>query len=134
MVKKCLSIALIALLTLAANSAFVLAQTNPNNSTSNGEKIKADVLKRGTGVKKIVTVKMLNGAKIKGYISQTGADSFTLTDSETGQTNTVAYRDAAQIKGGGLSKGAKIAIGVGIAAAATLTVLYIAFQNAIKDN
>ena len=77
---------------------------------------------------------MLNGTKMKGYISQAEEDSFTLTDSKTKQSTIIAYGDAAQVKDSGLSKGAKIAIGVGIASAATLTVLYIAFQNAIKDN
>jgi len=134
MIKRYLSIVLVGLLIFSADSLLIFAQTKTDNNSSNVEKIKANVLKRGTGEKKRVTVKMLDGTKMKGYISQAGEDSFTLTDSKTKQSTVIAYRDAAQVKGGGLSKGAKIAIGVGVAAAATLTVLYLAFLNAIKNN
>jgi len=50
------------------------------------------------------------------------------------QSTVLAYRDIAKVGSSGLSKGAKIAIGVGIAAGATLIILYVAFQNAIRDN
>jgi hypothetical protein len=39
--------------------------------------IEAEVLKRGTGDNKRIRVKMLDGSKMKGYISQSGEDSFT---------------------------------------------------------
>lgn len=81
-------------------------------------KIKANVVKRGTGENKRVVVKRLDGTKLKGYISQTSEDSFTLTDSKTKQSNLIAYRDVTQVKGSGLSKGAKIGIAVGVAAGA----------------
>ncbi|HXH69987.1 MAG TPA: hypothetical protein VNI60_06515 [Pyrinomonadaceae bacterium] len=89
-------------------------------------------MKRGIGEKKRVRVKTSDGTKMKGYIRQAGEDSFTLTDSKTKQSMVVAYRDVAQVKGSGLSRGAKIAIGVGAATAATLTVLYIVFTKAYE--
>jgi len=98
------------------------------------KKSKKSILKRGTGEKQRISVKMLNGTKMKGYINQAGEDSFTLTDSNTRQSTVLAYRDIAKVGSSGLSKGAKIAIGVGIAAGATLIILYVAFQNAIRDN
>ncbi|MBA3694116.1 MAG: hypothetical protein H0W77_11880 [Acidobacteria bacterium] len=134
MIKKYLSIFLVGLLLFSADSALILAQTKTDNNASNVEKIKANVLERGTGEKKRVRVKMLDGTKMKGYISQAGEDSFTLTDSKTKQTTVIAYRDAARVEDRGLAGGAKIGIWVGVAAAATLIVLYIAFQNAIRDN
>ena len=75
MIKKYLSIGLIGLLVFSANTSLIFAQTK----TADAEKIKADVMKRGTNEKKSVRVKMLNGTKLKGYISQIGEDSFTLT-------------------------------------------------------
>ena len=78
-------------------------------------KVKAGVARRGTGEKSRVTVKLRDGARLKGYISRAGEDSFVITDSVTGQASNVAYRDVARVEGrGGLSTAAKIGIGVGI--------------------
>ncbi len=130
MIKQYLSIVLIGLLAFSANTSLIFGQ----NKTADAEKIKADVMKRGTNEKKSVRVKMLNGTKLKGYISQIGEDSFTLTDSKTKQPTVIAYRDAAKVEGRGLAGGAKIGIIVAAAAGATLLVLYVAFQNATRNN
>ncbi len=130
MFKKCLSLVFIGLLMFAANLQIISAQTNSSNSV---EKVKTAVVRRGTGEKSKVVVKMKDGTKMKGYISQTGEDSFDLTDSKTKQTTAVAYRDVAQVKKQGLSKGAKIALGIGIAAAVTVVVLGVAISNAADD-
>jgi hypothetical protein len=129
MFKKCLSLMFIGLLAFAANLQFINAQTSARNNASTVEKIKATVTKRGTGEKARVNVKMRNGTKLKGFISQAGDDSFTLTDSKTKQTSTLAYSDVAQVKKPGLSTTSKILIGVGIGVAATLGALAIAFRD-----
>jgi len=98
MIKKYLSFALCCLLLVAANSSFVSAQTNTGNNASSIAKIKADVAKRGIYERQLVVVKKLDGTKQKGYISQKGDDSFTLTDSKTKQTTIIAYSDVAQVK------------------------------------
>jgi len=135
MIKKYLSIVFVGLLIFSADSALIFAQTKTDHNASNVEKVKADVLKRGTGEKKRVRVKRLDGTKMKGYISQAGEDSFTLTDSKTKQSTVIAYRDASRVESRGLAGGAKIGIIVGVAvAAATLIVIYVAFQNAIRNN
>ncbi len=123
MIKKCLSVALIGLMLFFTNLQSINAQTNNGNNAATVEKIKANVTKRGTGEKARVNVKMLNGTKMKGFISQAGDDSFTLTDSKTKQTSTLAYSEVAQVKGTGLSTGAKILIGVGIAVGITAIVI-----------
>ncbi len=129
MIKKCLSMALLGLTLLFTNLQLINAQTNTGNNAATVEKIKANVTKRGTGEKARVNVKMLNGTKMKGFISQAGDDSFTLTDSKTKQTSTLAYSDVAQVKKQGLSTGAKILIGVGVGVAVTAVVLAVAFRN-----
>ncbi len=131
MFKKCLSLVFISLLVFAANAETVSAQSKTDNDAPTVAKIKANILKRGTGEKSKVVVKMKDGTKLKGYISQTGEDSFNLTDSKTKQTNAVAYRDVAQVKKQGLSKGAKIVIGVGIGAAVTVVVIAVAANNVL---
>ena len=130
MFKKCLSLVLVGLMLYGANLQIISAQTNTDNVV---EKVKTDVFRRGTGEKSKVVVKMKDGTKMKGYISQTGEDSFDLTDSKTKQTTAVAYGDVAQVKKQGLSKGAKIALGIGIAAAVTVVVLGVAINNAADD-
>ncbi len=127
MLKKFLSLTLIGLMLYAANLQIISAQTNSDNSV---EKIKADVFRRGTGEKSKVVVKLKDGTKLKGYISQAGEDSFDLTDFKTKQTSAVTYRDVAQVKKQGLSKGAKIAIGVGIGAAVAVVVIGAMVANA----
>jgi sRNA-binding regulator protein Hfq len=129
MIKKCLSVALLGLMFLSTNLQLINAQTSTGNNTAAVEKIKANVTKRGTGEKARVNVKMLNGTKMKGFISQAGDDSFTLTDSKTKQTSTLAYSDVAQVKKQGLSTGAKILIGVGVGVAVTAVVLAVGLRN-----
>lgn len=129
MLKKSLSVALLGLTLLFINLQSVNAQTSVDNNAAAVEKIKANVNKRGTGEKARVNVKMLNGTKMKGFISQAGDDSFTLTDSKTKQTSTLAYNDVAQVKKQGLSTGAKILIGVGVGVAVTAVVIAVAARN-----
>ena len=127
---KCLSLVLVAvLICLAPASRFA-----QNNVPDKGATIKAKVEKRVRDGKTSVVVELPDGTKIKGKITSASNDSFTLVGSKTNQSTVFAYRDVAKVKGTGWPKSAKIALGVGIAAAATLTILYIAFQNAIRDN
>lgn len=130
MIKKCLSTVFIGLMICGVNLQIVSAQTNTDNSV---EKVKTDVFKRGTGEKSKVVVKMKDGTKRKGFISQAGEGSFDLTDSKTKQTTAVAYRDVAEVKKQGWSKGAKIALGVGIAAAVTVFVIGGAIASGVGN-
>ncbi len=130
MTRKCLSLALVGLMLCGVNLQIISAQTRTDNAV---EKIKTNVAKRGTGKKSKVVVKMKDGTKIKGYISQKGEDSFDLTNIKTNQTTTVAYREVAQVKKPGLSTGAKIAIGVGIGVAVTAVVLAVAVGQALDN-
>lgn len=129
MIKQCLSVVLLGLMLLFTNLQLVNAQMSASNNAAAIEKIKANVTRRGTGEKARVNVKLLNGTKMKGFISQAGDESFTLTDSKTKQTTTLAYSDVAQVKKQGLSTTSKILIGVGIGVAATAVVLAVAFRN-----
>jgi hypothetical protein len=129
MIKKCLSVLLIGLMLLLTNLQSINAQTSSDSNDLTIEKIKANVTRRGTGEKARVNVKMRNGTKMKGFISQAGEDSFTLTDSKTKQTSTLAYSDVVQVKKQGLSTGAKILIAVGVGVAVTAVVLAVAVKN-----
>ena len=131
MVKKYLSFIVCCLLLITANASFISAQTNPENKDSSIAKVKAKVTKRSTAKNTYIKVKMLDGKKLSGDITQAGEDSFTLTDSQTKQSTSIAYRDVAQVKGKGLlSTTNKIAIGVLVGAAAiVLTIVLIPICN-----
>jgi hypothetical protein len=78
------------------------------------EQSRAAVQRIGVGTKTRVEVKLQDGTKLRGLVSAAGADTFTITDSKTGQSRTVAYADAARVKksGGGLSTRTWVIIGV----------------------
>jgi len=88
------------------------------------EKIKANVLKLGTGESTRVKVKLLDQGKLEGYISDAGAETFTVTNRKTGVATTVAYPQVKSVQSNNLSTGAKIAIGVGIAATIIFIILW----------
>jgi hypothetical protein len=115
MLKRFLTGALAVLLLSAVRAAPAAAPAGQAKSPV--EKVKASVARRA-GKKKRVTVKLQDGSKLKGNVSEAGEDSFTLTDNKTGQSRTLAYSEVSQVKGTGLSRRAKIGIGVGIGAAA----------------
>jgi hypothetical protein len=85
-------------------------------------KAKADVAAAGVGREARISVKLRQGKKLKGYISQAGEDSFVITDSKTGSTTSIAYADVAEVqRKNGLSTGKAILIGAG----ATFGVLFL---------
>ena len=121
--KKLFSLALVMLLCHAGN-ALLVGNASAGQGGTVDDKVKASVAKRGTGPKAKVTVKLKDKTKLKGYISSASSDSFSLSDSETGQVRTLAYSDVAEVKKqGGLSLAAKIGIGVG-AGVGALALLY----------
>lgn len=122
MSKKCLSLVLIGAL------SHMILLTTPTSANGQAEKdtrltakAKADVAAFGIGPDARVSVKLLEGKKLKGYISQAGEDSFVITDSKTGSTTSIAYAEVAEVKRQkGISTGKAIVIGVG----ATFGVLF----------
>ncbi len=131
MFKRYLTILLAGFFIFNAGSVALVAQTPPVPTSDTAAKIKAAVAKRGTSDKKRVRVKLLDGSKLDGYITQTGEDSFTFVYTKTRQTAEIAYRDVKQVEGRGLPGAAKIGIIVGAAAAATLVGFIILLENAL---
>jgi hypothetical protein len=87
-------------------------------------RIKLEVQKRGAGENSRVRVTLKDDAEVKGYISRIDADTFQVTDKKTGSATTLEYREVLKVRGGGMSKGAKIALvaagGLGAAIAISL--------------
>ena len=122
MLKQVLSLMLVALLLHVGSAAPVLAKSKAEKEALFAEKVKASILKLGTGESARVQIKLRDKTKLAGYISEAGADSFVVKDGKTGVATVVPYPQVKQVKGNNLSTGAKIAIGVGIVVAVLVIV------------
>jgi len=90
---------------LSTAFAFQCARAQSSNDDQLAVKARATVQRLGVGHNSRVEVKLRDNSKLKGYIGAADENSFTVTDSHTGASRTVAYTDVAQVKkqGGGLS-------------------------------
>jgi hypothetical protein len=106
----------------SAAFGFRQAQAETGEDVRLAQQARVSVLKLGTGERARVEVKLRDDSKLKGYVSAAGADSFTVTNSETGESNVVAYNDVAQVKksGSGLSTMTKVLIGGAVVAGAVV--------------
>ena len=124
MFKKLLSLALAALLINLAGVMPAYAASREEKQARFSEKVKASVLKFGTGEAARVKIKLQDKTKLAGYISAADGDGFTVVDSKTGMATTITYPQVKSVQGNNLSTGAKIAIGVGIGAALIFIILW----------
>jgi hypothetical protein len=95
------------------------AQTEP--SSQSAEANRHAVARLGIGQQARTEIKLRDNRKVKGYVSDTGPDSFTVIDHKTGAPQTIAYADVATVKQphGGLKLRTWIII-AGAAAAAVI--------------
>lgn len=124
MSKKLLSLFLVALLINLAGVTPAYAASKEEKQARFAEKVKASVLKFGTGEAARVKIKLRDETKLAGYISAADGEGFTVIDSKTRMATTIAYPQVKSVQGNNLSTGAKIAIGVGIAAAIIFIILW----------
>jgi hypothetical protein len=87
------------------------------SNVQQAEKVKMAIQQRGIGEKSKVKVRLRDKTELKGYISHIDETAFQLTNKKTGKVTTIAYDSVDRVRGGGLSRGSKIAIGVGVGAA-----------------
>jgi len=113
--------------TLFLAYALVLSTLGPTaraQSSLNAEtKAKTEVVNRLNKKETRVKVKLRNGSEIKGRLTQSSENSFTLTDEKTGNRSDIAYADVVNVEGRGMSKKKKtfIAIGAAVVVFAALT-------------
>lgn len=129
MVRKFFAVILLVLmLQLVIGGQPVYSQSD--NPDPLADKARVDVSSLGTG--KQVEVKLRDKSKLKGHIIETAQDSFTLADSKSATTRTVAYADVAQVKKVGSGSSWKTwGILAGIAAGAIVT--WIIVKPALCD-
>lgn len=124
MFRKLFTLLLVAFVINLAGVRLAYADSREEKQARFAEKIKANVLKLGTGESTRVKVKLRDQSKLEGYISGADAETFTVTNRKSGVATTVAYPQVKSVQGNNLSTGAKIAIGVGIAAAIIFIILW----------
>ena len=124
MFRKLMTLLLLGFVINMGGVRLAYADSNEERQARFAEKVKANVLKLGTGESTRVKVKLRDQTKLEGYISDVGAETFTVTNRKTGMASTVAYPQVKSIQGNNLSTGAKIAIGVGVAAAIIFIILW----------
>lgn len=111
---------------------FFAAGSFPVSAQADAQAAKSEVEKRVRENKTKVTVETRSGGKVKGAITSTAEDSFTVT--KDNQPTTVSYSEVSKIKNGGWSTGKKAGIIAAIGGAVTGLVLYLAFKAATRDN
>lgn len=116
MLKKTFSLVLAGIL-LSAIFGFQTTSAKAGTAAQQAAEARAKVLRIGVGSKSRVEVKLRDDSKVKGYVSASSDDSFTVTDSKTGASRTIAYADVAKVnKSGGSSMRKRILIGAVVAA------------------
>lgn len=126
MFKRNLVLMLIGALIFSLSAApMTLAKSKEEKAAEFASKVKADIVKLGSGPDTRIEIKLRDKTKLKGYVSQIGDESFVIADAKTGATTEVPYPNVTQAKGKNLSTGATIAIAVGLAVGATLLVILL---------
>jgi len=92
-------------------------------------KVKTEVVNRLNKKEERVKVRLHNGTEVKGRITQTNENGFTLSNEKTKTGTDIAYADVQNVEGRGMSKTKKIAIGVGIGAAIFAAAFAYAFTH-----
>ncbi len=107
------AISLILLVVLLHGSIAGQNQTqSPPQTIAKMQQVLHKAQEKDKAVKVTLKQKIDNHRKFSGKISEISDMGFTLSDQKTGKTMNLAYADVQQISQKGMSKGAKIAIGV----------------------
>jgi sRNA-binding regulator protein Hfq len=97
-------------------------------------KLKAEVERRLSKKEERVKVKLRNGSQVKGRITQSNYNGFTLTDEKTGSHSDFAYTDVLEVEGRGMSKKKKILIATGIGVGLVIVVVALALTQDFELN
>lgn len=128
MVKSLMIFALALMLSLATMGPVAYAQQQSTDAQHTA-RVKADIVRRATGRRGLVTIKLLNGQEMKGRIDQANDRIFTLKDERTGKSSNFDYGEVKSVRGRGLSKSKKIGIIASLAVGVVVIVGVLSFKN-----
>ena len=126
MFKKILSITFVFLLIQASFVPTVSAKNNEETTKKRAAKVRDSIRKLGVGTDARIDVKLKNKTNLVGYLSEASDDYFVIIERKSGESTKVDYLQVQTVKGKNLSTGAKVLIGLGIAAGVIL-VLHLLF-------
>ena len=106
MLKKYVSLTLVALLLNLALYSTTTASTVKDDKFA--ERVKINVAKLGTGKDVKVVVKLKDGTKLKGYVSEIKDSGFVVVNEKTKTDIEVLFSEVKQVKGQNHSNGKKI--------------------------
>jgi preprotein translocase subunit SecF len=100
---------------LVLNLAFLHSTASANSTEQQfAARVKTEIAKLGTGRDARVKVKLKDKTKAAGYVSEISEDSFTFVNEKNDSVTKIQYQQVKQEKGNNLSKGATIAITIGV--------------------
>jgi len=122
------------LLTLSLAFAIVLTSLGPavhgkKKLDQTPDKVKTEVESRLKKNEEHVKVKLRSGSEVRGRITRTSDNGFTVIDDKSGSSTEIAYADVRNVEGRGMSKTKKTLIGVGIATGVFIGLLAYALTH-----
>lgn len=130
MIKKFTSLMLIGLILNLA--LFTTASAgNAEKAAKFALKVKSEISRLGTGTEANVKVKLRDNSKLSGYVSEIGAESFTVIDKQTNEAVQVPYSQVKKVKGRNNLTGKEILIGVGIGLFIIMIVAWVASDTGV---
>lgn len=105
---KYVSVTLIGL--LLNLTLYSTAAANTEKEVKFAEQVKANIIKLGTGKESRVKIKLKNGTKLKGFVSEIKDSSFVLTNAETGNSEEIQYLQVKKAQGSNSKTGQRILV------------------------
>ena len=98
MFKQLASLALAGLFIIALTPVHIRAQAQADKEARQTEKIKAKVIKLGTGKRARVEVNLKDNRRLKGYVSEIAEDHFSVADGKNRTVTTVTFDQVTRVK------------------------------------
>ncbi len=107
MFKRILAAILVGLvIDLFCTTSVVVAQQTSSNTRA-VEEVKAKIVQIGTGSTARIELRLTDGRKVKGYISEIEEDHFIIVDEKTSTATQIAYQQVQKVKRQKLSNDAR---------------------------
>jgi hypothetical protein len=124
MLYRLISVVLVAVLPHGSVAAQDQPQSPPQ-TLAKMQQVLHNAQQKNKAIRITLNKKIDNKTKLMGKVSEVSDTSFTVTDQETGNPTKLVYENVREVKQKGMSKGSKLALGIGIAAAALITLVVI---------
>ena len=127
MLKRYFLMSLLVLVGNLAVSPLAFASNKSEKEAKFAEKVKTEIAKLGVGKDARIKVKLKDGTKLKGYVSEINDNDFSVTNAKTGKATVISYSSAKQVKGNNLSSGTIITLAF---VAAIIVILFVVAKSA----